>query len=120
MSAIVDSPDLVAYCGLYCGACRAHLKGKCGGCLNNAKATWCQIRSCCIDKRIRTCAECPEFAQPRDCAKFNNVVSRIFALIFRSDREACIAQIKRLGVAGHAKAMTEMKRQSLPRGGGPR
>lgn len=37
----------VAYCGLYCGACKSHRKGKCPGCRENSKATWCEIRKCC-------------------------------------------------------------------------
>ena len=106
---------LVARCGLYCGACRSYLKGKCKGCAENAKATWCTIRTCCADKEIATCAECDEFADVRECGKFNNFMARLFAVVFRSDRAACIDQIKESGLQGHAQAMAELGRQSLRR-----
>jgi hypothetical protein len=115
MATVQESPDLVARCGLYCGACRSYLNGKCGGCAKNAKAGWCKVRSCCAEKGIKTCADCAEYSNPSECGKFNNVMSKIFALIFRSDRAACIAQIKRLGIAGHAKAMAEAKLQTIKR-----
>jgi hypothetical protein len=47
--------------------------------------------------------------------KFNNVMARLFGLIFRSDRAACITQIKKLGLDGHAKAMAERRTQTLKR-----
>ena len=48
MPAIQVNTDLVAHCGLYCGACKSYLNGKCKGCHENSKAAWCKIRSCCI------------------------------------------------------------------------
>lgn len=48
----------VAYCGLYCGACKSQLKGKCPGCYGNEKATWCEIRKCCNEHGYATCADC--------------------------------------------------------------
>jgi hypothetical protein len=36
MKAIVADAGLVAYCGLYCGACKAYLKEKYPGCHGNA------------------------------------------------------------------------------------
>ena len=38
---------------------------------------------------------------------FNNFISRVFALVMRSDRAGCIDQIKQLGLEGHAVAMAE-------------
>lgn len=115
MPDIEANAELVAYCGLYCGACKSHLSGRCGGCHANSKATWCKVRSCCIEKHIKSCAECTEFQDPGACAKYNNFMSRLFGFVFRSDRAACIAQIKRLGLDGHAKAMAELKTQSIKR-----
>ena len=115
MTDIAVNAELDACCGLYCGACRSHLGGKCDGCRENSKATWCKVRSCCAEKHVSTCAECAEFPDPRACGKFNNVMSRLFGLVFRSDRAACIAQIKRLGLEGHAKAMAEMRAQTIKR-----
>jgi len=113
MKEIKENADLVAFCGLYCGACGAFLKEKCNGCNKNEKATWCNIRICCKNKNITTCAECNEYTDPKDCKKFNNIMSKIFALLFKSDRAACILQIKKLGTSGHAKRMTELRKHSL-------
>lgn len=115
MSALPAQPELVACCGLYCGACRAQRKGKCPGCRDNAKAKWCTVRSCCLEKGIRTCAECTDFADPMACSKYNNFMARLFGFVFRSDRAACIVQIKQLGLEGHAQAMAEQGRQSIRR-----
>jgi len=68
-----------------------------------------------MEKKITTCADCTEFTNPRECRKFNNFMSRLFGFVFRSDRAACIAQIRQLGLEGHAKVMAEQKRQSLKR-----
>jgi hypothetical protein len=105
--------SLVAYCGLYCGACRAYLKEKCKGCRENARATWCQIRKCCIDKKYSSCADCGQFKNVNDCKKFNNIFSKIFAFLFKSNRKACVDQIRNAGLAGHAQIMAKAKYQSL-------
>jgi hypothetical protein len=113
MREIVASADQVARCGLYCGACAKFLSEKCPGCHENEKATWCKIRSCCIESGISSCADCAEFADARECTKFDNPMSKLFALFFRSDRAACIDQIRRLGLEGHAEAMAAGKLQSI-------
>ena len=115
MQEIPVNADLVASCGLYCGACKSYLKGKCPGCRGNSKATWCKVRSCCEGKQLKSCAECAEFPVPRACKKFNNFMSRLFGLLFNSDRAACIAQIRQLGHEGHSKAMAEMRTQTIKR-----
>lgn len=115
MPEVQVSAELVARCGLYCGACKSYLDGKCKGCHEISKATWCKIRACCTEKQIKTCAECAEFGDPRACKKFNNFMPRLFALIFRSDHAACIAQIKNLGLDGHAKAMAGLRSQTIKR-----
>lgn len=115
MRTIQEDAGLVAYCGLYCGACKAYLKEKCDGCHKNDRASWCKVRSCCIERGNESCAACRKFADPKDCGKFNNVISRMFGFVFRSDRQACIRQIKELGLAGHAKKMAELRMQSIKR-----
>jgi hypothetical protein len=113
MRDVQTSGELVAYCGLYCGACRSYLKEKCPGCHANEKASWCKIRTCVSGKAISSCAACNEFTDPRDCGKFNNIMSKIFGLLFKSDRAACIAQIKALGLEGHAAKMAESRMQTI-------
>lgn len=116
MKPIEAKSELVAACGLYCGACRSYLRDRCPGCRKNTKATWCKIRLCCQERRIESCAECSEYPDPQQCRKFNNLIStKAFALIFRSNRAACIEQIRRLGLAGHAADMAANQRQSIRR-----
>jgi len=115
MSEAVSDSRLVAYCGLYCGSCKKYLKENCQGCHENINANWCKVRSCCIDNQYASCAECKEFADPKDCKKFNSFLSKTFGFIFRSNRAVCITQIKELGIQGHADRMAELKRPSLKR-----
>jgi hypothetical protein len=113
MENIKTDSGLVAYCGLYCGACQKYLSGKCEGCQNNAKATWCKVRSCNIDRRYSSCAECVDYPNAKECKKFNNAVSNLIGFVLRSDRAACITQIKNLGLQGHAEKMAGIRRQSI-------
>jgi hypothetical protein len=113
MKEIVPNPKMVAFCGLYCGACKRYLSEKCPGCHDNAKASWCKIRSCCLEHGYSSCAECKEFNNPNDCKKFNNFISKIFGFLFKSDRAACIDQIKNVGYTAYAEKMSERKLQSI-------
>jgi hypothetical protein len=115
MKPITATPSLVAYCGLYCGACGAYLKEKCPGCHENKKASWCAIRRCNMEKKYSSCGVCADFSDPNDCKKFNNFMSKLFGVLFGSDRAACIAQIKEAGLDGHAKKMAESKRPGIKR-----
>jgi hypothetical protein len=115
MKEIISDSKLVAYCGLYCGACKRYHQEKCQGCHENEKATWCKVRSCCMNNQFSSCAECKEFSDPNDCKMFNNFISKLFAFIFRSNRAACIQQIRDIGIQGHADKMSELKLQSLKR-----
>jgi len=110
---VVVDEGLVGYCGLYCAACRAYRRGRCPGCHDNEKATWCKVRTCCIDRGYASCAECTEFPDTKACKLFNSIPARIFGFIFRSDRAACIRQIKELGLGGHAEAMARLGRHSM-------
>jgi hypothetical protein len=115
MSDIVADVNLVAYCGLYCGACGRYLKGKCPGCAENEKASWCKIRACCIENNYSSCAACEQVADVKDCKKFDNFMAKIFSLIFRSDRRACIMRIKEIGPEQFAIEMAQNKTQSIRR-----
>jgi hypothetical protein len=117
MKEITTDGNLVAYCGLYCGACGSYLKGRCPGCHENAKVGWCKVRSCCIEHSYPSCADCKQFADPSQCAKFDNFIAKIFALVFNSNRRACVLKIRELGVEGYAAHMAGLGRQSLPRKG---
>jgi hypothetical protein len=111
---IVADKNLIAYCGLYCGACRSYLAGKCPGCKENAKATWCKIRSCCMENNLKSCADCESIAL-KDCKKYNSFISKIIGIVLNSDRAACIDRIRVIGYPNFATEMASLKRQTLPR-----
>lgn len=115
MEPIEANPNLVAFCGLYCGACKAYRIGKCPGCAKNEKAKWCGIRKCCMANNYKSCAECQKFADVMRCKDFNNFISKIFGFIFRSNRKACIARIKEIGLDAFAKEMAEKGMYSIRR-----
>lgn len=115
MREIVSDPNLVARCGLYCGACRSYLRDRCPGCHENEKAKWCKVRSCCTKHSYATCGDCKDFPDPRACKDFNNFMSKLFGIILRSDRAACIDQIRKVGVQGHADEMARSRRQTIKR-----
>jgi len=89
--------ELVAFCGLFCAECRAYKKGKCPGCAKNEKAKWCKIRTCNMENGYASCADCTTFSNVKECKKFNNFVSRLFEIAFRSDRVACLEMIRTQG-----------------------
>ncbi|OGR00715.1 MAG: hypothetical protein A2284_14085 [Deltaproteobacteria bacterium RIFOXYA12_FULL_61_11] len=115
MKEILADPKLIAACGLYCGACRSYLKGRCPGCRDNLKATWCKVRTCCGNHTYTTCADCLDFADPKACKTFDNFIAKVFGLLFNSNRRACIVAIREHGKEAFAASMTKRRRPSLPR-----
>jgi hypothetical protein len=113
MKEIISNPDLIAYCGLYCGACPKYLAENCPGCKKNEKATWCGIRTCCMDNNYLSCADCKIISEPMSCKKFNNIFSKVFKLLFGSDRNKCISFIKEKGYKNYADHMTNKKIMTL-------
>lgn len=103
----------IAACGLYCGACRKFLSGKCLGCKKNEQAEWCKIRRCCIDKGYSTCAECS--CDVRKCRTYSNFIGKIFAVLFKSDRPACIDYIRQHGMEAYSEEMTRRGCQTMKR-----
>ena len=93
---------IVAYCGLKCSDCGAYKKGRCKGCHSEKPMNKnCKIKVCTIEKNILTCAECTEFTDLKDCKKLNNFISKIFALIFKSDRLGKLNHIKEIGLENY-------------------
>lgn len=111
---IVADKSLVAFCGLYCGACRSYLSEKCPGCKENVKATWCKVRLCCMENNLQSCADCMTI-ELMECRKYNNFISKAFGLIFNSDRSACIARIRERGYDDFSLQMANSKRQTIRR-----
>ena len=115
MEEIKNDVKLIAFCGLYCGSCRSYIKGKCPGCANNEKASWCKIRSCNLTNNYKSCADCTEFSSPMDCKKYNNFISKAFGFIFRTNRAAGIDIIKEKGYENFAAYMAENRLQGIKR-----
>jgi hypothetical protein len=113
MNDVVADTRLIAYCGLYCGACGARLKGRCPGCAGNSKATWCSVRACCLERKIASCAECADYPDPRGCRKFHNVFSRVVGFLLRSDRRACVLRLREVGPDAYAREMTSRRARTL-------
>lgn len=115
MKDVVVDQDLVSYCGLYCGACKKFVSGKCPGCHENKNAGWCTVRACNLQNNYKSCADCKEFQDPMDCTKYNNFFSKFFALVFRSDRAAGITKIKSDGYRAFAAYMAVRNLQAIKR-----
>jgi len=109
---IKNDVQLIAYCGLYCAACRKFTSGKCKGCKQLASPHWCKIRTCCMEKNYASCADC-SLATPNDCKTFNNPISKVFKFIFKSDREKCIMVIREKGSVYYASNMAQSRRQAI-------
>ncbi len=111
---ITADKNLIAACGLYCGACRSYLSGKCFACKDNVKATWCKIRQCCMDNKIQSCADC-KVIELKDCKKYNNFISKVIGVVLNSNRAACIERIKEIGYNNFALEMANKKSQTIKR-----
>lgn len=90
---------VLAYCGLVCSDCGAFKKQKCEGCYSEKPLNrGCKVKPCAMDKDVTTCAECDEFEDLKKCKKLNNFISKIFSLIFRSDRLGNLELIRQNGL----------------------
>lgn len=112
MRPIINSTKHIGACGLYCGSCRKYRKLKCPGCRYNEDST-CRIRQCCSNQDIDTCADCPNNVE--NCDTYNDKISKLFSLLFNSDRTACIRYIREHGEKSFADKMTEDQRMTMPR-----
>lgn len=113
MKEIIKDRNSIAFCGLYCGACKRYLDSKCPGCQKNEKASWCKVRKCCLENGKMSCADCTVHATASECKKFNNIFSKLFGFIFGSDRQASIDMIQEKGYEAYAEEMTRRKAQSV-------
>ncbi len=90
---------IIARCGLVCSDCGMYKKQKCQGChCEKPMALNCKVKPCANEHCYSTCAECAEFDDLKNCKKLNNFISKIFALIFRSDRIGNLNKIRELGL----------------------
>lgn len=76
-----------------------YVKGKCRGCHSEKPMhSRCKVKACCLDRQYVTCAECDQFADLKQCGKLHNLISRIFGLIFRTDRIGNLSRIREIGI----------------------
>jgi len=115
MREITVDVEAIAYCGLYCGACKAYLKEKCPGCHDNVKAGWCKVRKCNMEHDFKSCADCTIVENRADCKMLNNFIAKLFSLVFRSDRPASLTFIAEKGYDAFAQEMTARKAMSFKR-----
>lgn len=104
--------NLVALCGLYCGTCIKFKKGKCPGCNDNIKATWCKVRACNIENGFKNCSQCTIMSTV-DCKKLNNPIAKVFELVFRTDRLSSLNYIKEFGEEAYAEKMCSLGQMSI-------
>ncbi|MFC1509260.1 DUF3795 domain-containing protein [Candidatus Omnitrophota bacterium] len=101
----IDS--IVAYCGLVCSNCGMYLKGKCTGCHSDRPMNRnCKMKACAIERDYLTCADCTDFENLKECKKLNNLVSKFFGFVFRTNRIGNLHRIREVGM----EAFTEEKR----------
>jgi hypothetical protein len=103
---------LIAYCGLYCGACPTYIKGKCEGCRGDSSKCavlykQCKVRPCCADNGFFTCADCTIYASTKECKKYNPLLLKIASWVESSDRSKAIEMIKAKGRACFLTFMTD-------------
>jgi len=90
---------ILAYCGLVCSNCGMYKKSKCQGC-HSAKPMnrHCSMKKCAGGRGFATCADCRDFTNLKECKKLNNLISKFFGLVFRSDRIGNLNQIREVGL----------------------
>ena len=90
---------VVAYCGLACSNCGMYRKDKCAGCHSVKPMNRnCKMKACAIEHGYITCADCQDFENLKDCRKLNNIVSKFFGFIFRTNRIGNLDLIREVGL----------------------
>ena len=64
-----------------------------------------------MEKGFHTCAECDK--DVKKCKIHNNLVGKLFAILFNSDRLACIHYIKEHGEDAFAKKMADDNQMTM-------
>ena len=60
-----------------------------------------------MERAIASCADCTDFENVRDCKKLNNMIGKVFAFVFGSDRPGSIDFIRESGYDEYASSMAE-------------
>ena len=98
-NAVNKKDVIIAHCGLVCTRCGMFLKGRCQGCHSERPMNRnCKMKECSLSRGYSTCAECTDFKVLKDCKKLNNIVSKFFEFIFRTDRFGNLETIREIGL----------------------
>jgi len=94
---VATDPNLIAYCGRYCGECEELAAGRCPGCKREPKPAGCTVRACCREYFYASCADCARVTAPAACATFT--LARTDARGHGSvpERAAAVAELRRRG-----------------------
>ena len=104
--------NLIAHCGIYCGACPTFSSGKCIGCRGNSPKSAvmfkkCKVKPCCADNGFFTCADCTIYASTKECKKYNPLLLKFASWIESSDRSKSIEMIQTKGTTEFLAYMKE-------------
>jgi hypothetical protein len=110
---ITADPELVSFCGQYCGACAKYRDKRCPGCRKNYQASWCHVRTCAKNNQYASCADCRSHQHAAQCRTFNHPLLRLPSRLAQWDRAACIAQIKAQGYAAYAFFMAKHRQRVI-------
>ncbi len=109
----MEKRELISYCGLYCGNCRAYNKGNCPGCREKTDAGWCKVRTSVVERRYFTCADCPEMDT---CNIRDNWLSKIFEFVFRSDKTLNLTVMREKGYDFFVAEVEQSGKMNLDKG----
>jgi len=56
------------------------------------------MKACAMERGYVICADCIDFENLKDCRKLNNIVSKFFGFIFRTDRIGNLNRIREVGL----------------------
>jgi len=104
--------NLIAHCGLFCGACPQYTSGKCEGCRGDSEKCavlyrGCKVKPCCEENDFFTCADCTIYSSTKECKKYNPILLKIASRVESSDRSKAIEMIRTKGQAEFLAFMTE-------------
>ena len=51
-----------------------------------------------MDNEYNTCADCKYFQELRECKKLNNIISKIFGFIYKTNRIESLNRIREIGL----------------------
>ncbi len=63
----------------------------------------CKVKLCNESHGYDTCAQCEEFKDLKGCKKLNNMLSKFFGFIFRTDRKENLEHIRKIGMENFKK-----------------